>query len=165
MSETWKPIVGLEDCGWVSDMGRVRGKSGKIRKTFVGNSGYERVGFHGGQTTVTVHRLVARAFCEGYADHLEVNHKDGDKLNNAADNLEWVTKSENIKHAHKLGLRHSDGLQRYNDSRKVVPDEDLPHLLERRKAGETYRSIADDYGVHYRTMWKRLKEYNGGLIH
>jgi hypothetical protein len=46
----------------------------------------------------------------------------------------------------------------------IIQDGDLPHLLERRKAGETYRAIADDYGVGYRSMWKRLKEYNGGLV-
>lgn len=158
-TEIWKPIFGLEDCGFVSNMGRIRNKHGKIRKTFVSRNGYERVGFHGGQTTIAVHRLVARAFCEGYANHLEVNHKDGDKLNNTADNLEWVTKSDNIKHA------FSNGLKTHNRHNMIIQDEDLPQLLERRKAGETYRSIADDYGVDYRTMFKRLKEYNGGLIH
>lgn len=157
--EIWKPILGFEDCGFVSNMGRVRGRFGKIRKTFVNNSGYARVGFHGGKTTLFVHRLVARAFCEGYDDHLEVNHKDGDKLNNAADNLEWVTGSQNHKHAFALGLKT------HNRHNMIIQDGDLPHLLERRKAGETYRAIADDYGVDYRTMWKRLKEYNGGIIH
>ena len=52
-----------------------------------------------------VHRLVADAFCEKRAECEEVNHKDGNKLNNAADNLEWCTKSENMIHAYKLGLQ------------------------------------------------------------
>lgn len=159
MSMTWKPIVGFEDCGEVSNTGLIRNKRGVIRKTSVAKNGYERVGFHGGQTTVAVHRLVARAFCEGHDEHLEVNHKDGDKLNNVAENLEWVTKSDNIKHA------FANGLKTHNRHNMIIQDEDLPHLLERRKAGETYSSIADDYGVDYRTMFKRLKEYNGGLIH
>lgn len=159
MSMAWKPIVGFEDCGEVSNTGLIRNKRGVIRKTSVAKNGYERVGFHGGQTTIAVHRLVARAFCEGYDEHLEVNHKDGDKLNNVAENLEWVTKSDNIKHA------FANGLKTHNRHNMIIQDEDLPQLLERRKTGETYRSIADDYGVDYRTMFKRLKEYNGGLIH
>lgn len=52
-----------------------------------------------------VHRLVAYHFVDGYQDGLVVNHKDGNKLNNEADNLEWVTRSENDLHAFKLGLR------------------------------------------------------------
>lgn len=51
-----------------------------------------------------VHRLVAMAFVPGYEDGLVVNHKDGDKLNNDPDNLEWVTKGENSRHAWEAGL-------------------------------------------------------------
>lgn len=157
-TEIWKPIVGLEDCGFVSNMGHIRNKHGKLRKTNVGKHGYERVGFHGGKTTILVHRLVARAFCEGHADHLEVNHKDGNKSNNVAENLEWVTASDNIKHA------YANGFKTHNRHNMIIKDEDLPYLLKRRLDGETYRTIAKDYGVDRRTLFKRLKEYNGGLI-
>ena len=151
MSMTWKPIVGFEDCGEVSNTGLIRNKRGVIRKTTVGKNGYERVGFHGGQETVFVHRLVARAFCEGYADSLEVNHKDGDKLNNAAENLEWVTRSENSIHAFKNGLRVA---ARAN---LVVPEEDIPSIIARRKDGETFQSIADSYGVTDAAISNRLR--------
>ena len=151
MSMTWKPIVGFEDCGEVSSTGLIRNKRGLIRKTTVGKNGYERVGFHGGQETVFVHRLVARAFCEGYADSLEVNHKDGDKLNNAAENLEWVTRSENSIHAFKNGLRVA---ARAN---LVVPEEDIPSIIARRKDGETFQSIADSYGVTDAAISNRLR--------
>ena len=158
MSYIWKQIVGFEDCGEVSNTGLVRNKQGLIRKTNISKAGYERVGFHGGQETVFVHRLVARAFCEGYESSLEVNHKDGDKLNNTASNLEWVTTSENIKHAYRTGLKVCGRVN------MLIQDEDLPQLLSRAKSGETYQSIADSYGVRCQTMWKRLKEYNGGLV-
>ena len=49
--------------------------------------------------------MVAYHFCEGYQDNLVVNHKDGNKQNNKADNLEWVTRSQNDLHAYKLNLR------------------------------------------------------------
>lgn len=51
-----------------------------------------------------VHRLVAKAFVPNPNHYTEVNHKDGDTYNNRADNLEWVTHSENIQHAYDTGL-------------------------------------------------------------
>ena len=158
MSIAWKPMVGFEDCGEVSTNGLIRNKHGLIRKTNVSKKGYERVGFYGGQETVFVHRLVARAFCEGYESNLQVNHKDGDKLNNDASNLEWVNISENVKHAFRTGLKVP------SRANMIIQDEDLPQLLSRVKSGESYSTVANSYGVKHATMWKRLKEYNGGLV-
>jgi hypothetical protein len=60
-----------------------------------------------GTTYVHVHRLLALAFidCLGAYETMQVNHKDGNKLNNALDNLEWVTISQNALHAYMTGLR------------------------------------------------------------
>ena len=158
MSTTWKPIVGFEDCGEVSNTGLIRNKHGLIRKTTVGKNGYERVGFHGGQETVFVHRLVARAFCEGHADSLEVNHKDGDKLNNTADNLEWVTHSQNVQHSF-------DALGKKSPSQYAmkVPVEDISTIQERRNQGETFQSIAADYNVTHGAIINKLKRAKGGV--
>ena len=49
-----------------------------------------------------IHRLVAQAFLPNEKE--QVNHKDGNKLNNHVDNLQWVTQSENMKHAYDTGL-------------------------------------------------------------
>ena len=52
----------------------------------------------------TIHRLVAIYYLDNSEDKPEVNHKDGNKLNNNSSNLEWCTVSENVKHAYKIGL-------------------------------------------------------------
>ena len=106
-NEAWKsvsPEFGNYD---VSSLGRIRRtKSGRIRKAFYDNGiGYQRtvLSVGGKVVTVYVHRLVAMAFCDG-DQSLEVNHKDGDKRNNAPENLEWVSRSRNMKHAFVTGL-------------------------------------------------------------
>lgn len=70
--------------------------------------GYRRVHVFvepGVRKTFSVHRLIAMAWCDGYAPGLAVNHKDGVKDNNHASNLEWVTAAENNAHAVTNGLR------------------------------------------------------------
>lgn len=71
------------------------------------NRGYQQVSLindKGVSVNTYVHRLVASMFCEGYKESLHVNHIDGDKSNNNAKNLEWVTRSENMLHAYSEGL-------------------------------------------------------------
>lgn len=90
--------------------------TGKPRKTFVGNSGYEQVNLlrpetvkgSGKYITKMVHRLVTQTFL-GDAEDLCVNHKDGNKLNNRLDNLEYVTRSANMRHALDNGLTKDVG--------------------------------------------------------
>lgn len=51
-----------------------------------------------------LHRVIAQAFVENNEGKPEVNHIDGNKSNNRADNLEWVTREENLRHAYETGL-------------------------------------------------------------
>jgi hypothetical protein len=155
MIEVWKPIPGFESCGFVSSIGRVRSAHGRDRKTSIGGKGYERVGLIGGKVTLFVHRLVAQAFCSGYVDGLTVNHKDGNKLNNCADNLEWVTHSENVKHAYRTGLKLA------NKTNMIIPDEVFAQLIVRIKGGERQSVIAQEFNVSRAAVCKRLKEWKG----
>ena len=58
----------------------------------------------GKEKTFLVSRLVAMTWCDGYADGLTVNHKDGNPLNNDCSNLEWISLAENIRHGFRTGL-------------------------------------------------------------
>jgi len=99
--EQWKKFP-LDSKYEVSDYGRVRNRKLNIMKTFINNSGYEGVRLSYGKHHY-VHRMVAISWL-GMSD-LTVNHKDGNKLNNHVDNLEWLNYSDNHKHAYNSGLK------------------------------------------------------------
>ena len=103
MEEIWKDIKGYEGLYHVSTLGRVRSSySGKVLKPLVKQNGYLSIMLYKDKIgrRFYVHYLVATAFCDGYAEGLEVNHKDEDKINNSADNLEWVTHIYNQRYSH-----------------------------------------------------------------
>ena len=111
MNEQWKPITGWEDLYAVSSLGRFKNiQRGKLRKTRVVPEGYHQIVLtrNGKQTVLAAHRVVAQEFI-GFSDKPDVNHKDGDKSNNAVSNLEWSTKKENMAHAIETGLWNPAG--------------------------------------------------------
>lgn len=75
-----------------------RNMNGNKLKPHHNKNGYLTVELTGKE--YKLHRLVAEHFVDGKQENLVVNHKDGNKLNCLADNLEWVTSSENTKHAY-----------------------------------------------------------------
>lgn len=85
----------------VSDQGQIKNKDGRVMKARV-NCGYMQINLHLEKGTkgknFMVHRLVAQIFIPNPEEKPYVNHKDGNRVNNKADNLEWVTHSENIRH-------------------------------------------------------------------
>lgn len=87
-----------------------------------------------GRKDFLVHRLVAQAYLMHTEKRNEVNHKDGDKSNNNLDNLEWVTRSENMYHAHSSGLKGK------------LTKQDV-FLIKRLIPHETQRVIATLFGV------------------
>lgn len=103
----WKPIA-----GWpysVSDTGKVRNdRTGFILKGNANQKGYLLVDLKTprARKCITVHSLVALEFlgARPSVKH-QINHIDGDKTNNSASNLEYVTPSQNVAHAFKSGLR------------------------------------------------------------
>lgn len=111
--EVWKDIKDYEGYYQISSYGRVKNiKTGNILTGDINNTGYKRVCLYSPiKKRFFIHRLVAYHFCEGYQEDLVVNHKDGNKQNDNADNLEWITRSANDLHAYKLNLRKSHPCQ------------------------------------------------------
>ena len=90
-------------------------KTNKVLKLRPNYKGYLKtnISINGKLKTVFVHRLVAETFLPSSYENLQVNHKDGNKLNNHVSNLEWITASENIKHAYRIGLNKGNGKKVY----------------------------------------------------
>lgn len=113
----------------VDDRGFVLSKRGKPLKPSTNLHGYQIINIisNGKRIGLGVHTAIARAFCEGYEPHLQVNHKDGNKANNAATNLEWTTEKENIYHAiNALGFNNKE---EKNPNAKAVIGKDK-HTME-----------------------------------
>jgi len=121
MKEQWKQLIGYERY-LVSNTGRVisttrnRTKELKPQPDAIGYLHYRLYpdepifGFYPNNRgkvprLYKVHRLVLETFLPSVDTTLEVNHMDGNKHNNDIDNLEWLTKSENMRHSYDTGLR------------------------------------------------------------
>lgn len=110
MKEIWKDIPGYEGVYQVSNFGRIKTIAHwqtyingdkhfykeKIRKPGVGPTGYLSIRLGSKGREAGVHRFVAEAFVPKIPGKNDVNHIDGDKSNNMANNLEWVNRKENI---------------------------------------------------------------------
>lgn len=106
----WKEIKHLAYLGkyYISDTGLIKNEKGIILKPHKNKNDYPRVGlkrdYTGKQVKVFIHRIIAEYFIPNPDNKPEVNHINGDKNDYRIENLEWVTNSENIKHAIKTGL-------------------------------------------------------------
>lgn len=134
----------------ISISGVVRNKTTNNNMKWIDNGkGYKTVKLYNSNTPkgrlCLVHRLVLSTWDTHIpSGSLDVNHIDGDKSNNHIHNLEWVTKSQNTRHAHLTGL--------FKNKLTVEQVKEIKYLLSKNQY--TYSELGRAYGVKHSTIWK-----------
>jgi hypothetical protein len=127
LTEIWKDVSGYEGLYQVSNFGRVKRFFKNGKENFLAGKkdkdGYIEVILSSNQRKkyCRLHRLVADAFIPNLENKPQINHKDRNKQNNSADNLEWVTVSENAAHTFATGRKiHRRPVVQYARNMDVV---------------------------------------------
>lgn len=163
IAEIWKSILGYEGAYEVSNYGRVRSLDrsipfkggarkhlGRILTPNRSTKGYLSVQLSDGERKscrYSIHRLVASAFIVNPDELPEVNHLDFNRENNTVSNLEWVTRSQNMKYSARAGRSN-------NPKPTVVSQRLVHHVLDRKRQGLSQRKIAAEVGVSSSTVQK-----------
>jgi|DEB0MinimDraft_3_1074331.scaffolds.fasta_scaffold24353_4 hypothetical protein len=121
-----------------------------------------QININGKNKNFRIHRLVAENFVKrksGPQGSLEVNHINGNKHDNMATNLQWVTRSVNTKHAHdnRLIKNNTSGLITYNKNvkyrNKKYTKEEMAVAVMLARSGETYKVASNSTGIPYKVIW------------
>lgn len=170
--EKWVPILGWEGLYEVSDMGRVRSLI-RYRYTTFGlrpyggfivtlikkSTGYLYVNLTGNGRRVqeAVHRLVLSSFMGPPCSGNEACHGDGDRANNILSNLRWDTRKSN--HADKIKHGTWQGGEANGNSKLTVAA-----VLDIRSSRESYKRLADKYGVSCTSIYRVKKRELWGHV-
>lgn len=153
--EEWRPIPSYSDRYEVSSWGRIWSRiSGRVLRLKTDRYGYQSFTFTiralGINQTMRVHLIVARAFhgeppgpVSNRRGGWTVNHRDRNKQNNRADNLEWMLHSENVRD----GLIHYDRARGERTNSAVLNAASVADIRRRCAAGESTKSLARVHGV------------------
>ena len=138
------PITNYEDCYAIKEDGSVvRIETGKVLKPTINKqTGYLYVSLWKNSIgkTHSVHRLVAKAYVPNPENKPEVNHISSNRTDARKDNLEWVTRNENIKHGYEDGFMSQE-------HRKNFQSLETEMLLQTVLSGETMTALAKGMGV------------------
>ena len=122
MKEVWKDIIGYDFPYRISNTGKIFSvKKNKLFRLQINRKGYNCVILYkdGRPKTKLVHRLVAEYFI-GKSNDLQVNHKDGNKLNNCVSNLEYLNNEDNRLHAYVNKLHNIRPVNQFDDDGKLI---------------------------------------------
>jgi len=129
----------------------------RLLKRFIDTNGYYFYNLYtDSHSSPKLHRLIAKTFIPNPNNYPDVNHIDGNKLNNSIDNLEWCTKSQNTLHAYKLGLH-----KKYygtDKKRPALTDYDVHLINDMYVQGMTFINLAAFFGVSRDTVSKIIKQ-------
>jgi len=150
--EVWKGIRGYPDY-MISDKGRVLSSHKGIVRLLkpLPRGDYFVACLYDGKTSYrhSIHTLVIEAFGSPHCTGMYVNHKNGNKTDNRFSNLEWVTASENQKHACRMGLKATG--TRHHSAKLTEPQVlNIRSLFER---GHKQAEIARMYSVSTSVIW------------
>lgn len=168
MLEIWKDIQGYEGIYQVSNLGVVRSlpRKGSPRLNYLkgglDTSGYPIVGLvrqvGSRPKTTKVHTLVANAFLVKGEKCTDVNHINGVKADNRVQNLEWVTHSDNLKHAFRTGLKSQHGDLHHS---KILTSNLVKEIFAKYKPRKvTRKHLAEEYGVSEATVKSIISKRN-----
>jgi len=135
------------------ETGKIFGKNNVELKQRLNDDGYPEVTLGNKKvkrTAVRVHQIICKLFVENPEDKPEVNHKDGIKTNNHYTNLEWVTRSEQILHAFRLGLKTQKGI---HNSRAKLSEIDVLEIRKLYDEGWKVFEIRDKFGRGWSTIY------------
>ena len=170
--EVWGDVPGFIGLYQVSNHGRIYSvRYKRFRKLRTDKYGYAVVPLNkdGVQRRFFVHRLVAEVFLQNPLELPEVNHIDGNKQNNFADNLEWCNHQENIVHAYETGLMKQTAKpkppkksQKYKLSKSLA--QQIRAEYAKGEQGCGFKALAKKYSVSTTTirqivknkMWREL---------
>lgn len=180
-NEVWKPIVGygkFDGRYEVSSMGRLRSVTryarirsnalrqvpGQIIRGFIDKNGYHNCSIKAEncEKHVKVHREVGRAFFprEGM-ENLQINHLNGNKIDNRVENLEWATCRENVQHALEVGLTESK--QGCGNPGAKLTEEQVLQIRRRYIPGHRVNgksALSREFGVCAKTVYNIIRNRN-----
>lgn len=160
--EKWKIIEGYEGLYEVSSLGRIRNNKGKILKPIKSSTvNYYTVNLYknGKSKSFLIHRLVARAFVPNPNNLPQVNHKDENKFNNEASNLEWCTCTYNLMYngrSKRVGRTKSKKLLQLSLDGQIIKEWPSKKEAVRNgyNEGSIYRCICGKLRTHKGFKWK-----------
>ncbi len=161
---TMKDIQGYEGLYAITKDGKVwshpqrrSSKYGKFLSLFIGKKGYHVVGLCRNKKRFKyyVHRLVAQAYIDNPRNFPYINHKNGIKIDNRVENLEWCTHKENIAHAWATGLCEKSRYQKARGAksgRSKLNNGEVKEMRRLRESGASCIEIGNTFGVHRDTI-------------